>query len=422
MEDKLSLSDRLKHAWDVFKLKDNPTSNSIAPSIDQNSYLSLGPGSMSNPNRPIIRRSSERTIVSSIFTQMAIDVASVPLRHVKVDQNGSYESVVNSGLNRCLTIEANIDQTGREFIMDAVYSMFDEGCVALVPVETNISLKDNNSFEILSLRTGKIIQWYPKHVQVELYNDRTGNKEVLILPKSKVAIIQNPFYSVMNEPNSTVKRLVDKLNLLDSFDRDAYDLSRLDLILQLPYSVRSETRREQANQRIETIDSQLKESKHGIAYVDSTEKIIQLNRAIENQLPQQIEKLETKMYSDLGVPREVFEGTANEQTMLNYRNNTIEPILSAFADEMVRKFLTKTAQTQGQTIEFIQDPFKLVPVNNIAEIADKFTRNEVLSPNEVRALVGYRPSDDERANELRNRNLNVSDEQLADPTMAYNVE
>lgn len=416
MNEELKFSDRLKHAWNVFKLKDNPVSNSIAPSAGQG-YFSYGPSSMTRPDRPRIRRSSERTIVTSIFTQMAIDVASVPIHHVKIDQNGSYESIVTSGLNRCLSIEANIDQTGREFVMDAVYSMFDEGVVALVPIDTNVSLKDSNTFDILSLRTGKITNWYPQYVQVEVYNELLGKKEEIVLPKSKVAIIQNPFYSVMNEPNSTVKRLVDKLNLLDQMDRETYS-SKLDLIVQLPYSVRSEAQKKRADDRLENVEQQLSGSKHGIAYVDGTEKIIQLNRAIDNQLPEQIEKLETKMYSELGIPRTVFEGTADEQTMLNYRNNAIEPILSAFTDEMTRKFLTKTAQTQGQTLKFIQDPFKLVPINSIAEIADKFTRNEILSPNEIRPIVGYKPTTDERANELRNRNLNVSEEQLANPVMA----
>lgn len=417
MEEKLSIRDRLQHAWNVWKIKDKPISNSIAPSSDK-SYFAYGPGSTSRPDRPLIRRSSERTIVSSIYTQIAIDVASVPLRHVKVNQNGSYVETVDSGLNRCLNIEANTDQTGREFIMDAVISMFDEGAVALVPIETNISLTDNNSFDILSLRTGKITQWYPKHVNVLVYNERTGNKEEILLPKSKVAIIQNPFYSVMNEPNSTIKRLIEKLNLLDYFDREAYDSSSLNLIVQLPYTVRSETQQKRADDRLDSIETQLKDSSRGIAYIDSAEKIIQLNRSLESQLPQQIEKLETKMYSDIGIPRSVFEGTADEQTMLNYRNNMVEPILSAIVDEMVRKFLTKTAQTQGQTIEFIQDPFKLVPVNNIADIADKFTRNEILSSNEVRSIVGYKPVADERANELRNKNLNVSDHQLENPLLA----
>lgn len=416
MNEQLSFSDRLKHAWNVFKLKDNPVSNSIASSAGQ-SYFSYGLSSTTRPDRPRIRRSSERTIVTSIFTQMAIDVASVPIHHVKIDQNGSYESIITSGLNRCLTIEANIDQTGREFIMDAVYSMFDEGAVALVPIDTNVSLKDSNTFDILSLRTGKITNWYPQFVQVEVYNELVGKKEEIILPKSKVAIVQNPFYSVMNEPNSTVKRLVDKLNLLDQTDRETYS-SKLDLIVQLPYSVRSEAQKKRANDRLDSVEQQLEGSKHGIAYVDGTEKIIQLNRAIDNQLPEQIEKLETKMYSELGIPRSVFEGIADEQTMLNYRNNAIEPILSAFTNEMTRKFLTKTAQTQGQTLKFIQDPFKLVPINSIAEIADKFTRNEILSPNEIRPIVGYKPITDNRANELRNRNLNVSEEQLANPVIA----
>lgn len=418
MEDnKLSIRDRLQHAWNVWKIKDNPVGNSIAPSTGE-SYFAYGPGSTSRPDRPVIRRTSERTIVSSIYTQMAIDVASVPMRHVKVNQNGSYEETINSGLNRCLNIEANLDQTGRELIFDAVFSMFDEGVVALVPIDTNISLKDNNSFDILSMRTGKITQWYPKYVRVEVYNEKTGKKEELTLPKSKVAIIQNPFYAVMNEPNSTIKRLIDKLNLLDKLDRDNYDSSRLDLIVQLPYSVRSEAQKKRAEERRASVEDQLKGSSKGIAYIDSAEKVVQLNRSIDNQLPEQIEKLETKMYSDLGIPRTVFEGTADEQTMLNYRNNAIEPILSAFTDEMVRKFLTKTAQTQGQTIEFIQDPFKLVPVNNIADIADKFTRNEILSSNEVRSIVGYRPVNDERANELRNKNINVSDQQMANPLLA----
>ncbi len=416
MNESLTVRDRLKHAWNVFKIKDNPMDNSAAPSNGRN-YFAYGPMSTFRPDRPIIRRSSERTIVSSIYTQLAIDVSSVPLRHVKVNQNGSYEETINSGLNRCLNVEANIDQTGRELIMDAVYSMFDEGAVALVPVETNVSLRDSNTFDILSMRTGSIKGWYPRHVRVEVYNERIGKKEEITLPKSKVAIIQNPFYSVMNEPNSTIKRLVDKLNLLDRVDNENYN-SSLDLILQFPYTIKSPMQKDRANERLLNIEEQLSKSQHGIAYIDGTEKIVQLNRAIENQLPDQIRGLETQMYSELGIPRTVFEGTADEQTMLNYRNNAIEPILSAFANEMIRKFLTKTAQTQGQTIEFIQDPFKLVPVNNIADIADKFTRNEILSSNELRSIVGYRPVADDRANELRNKNLNVSDEQLVNPVIA----
>lgn len=415
MDETIKFGDRLKHAWDVFRLKDNPLDSSAAPS--SGGSFSYGVGYTSRPDRTVIRRSSSKTVLSSIYNRIANDVSAVSIRHVRVNQNGNYEESIDSGLNRCLTVEANVDQTGRELIRDAVFSMFDEGSVAIVPVETSISIKDTSSFDILSLRTGRITQWYPRYIRVELYNDKSGMKEEIVLPKSKVAIIENPFYSVVNEPNSTVRRMVDKMNLLDKNDVKTYD-SKLDMILQLPYQVRSEAQRDRANNRINDIEQQLQGSKHGIAYVDATEKIVQLNRPIENKLTEQIDKLETKFYGDLGVSRAVFEGTASEQETLNYRNNTLEPILSAIVDEMIRKFLTKTAQTQGQTIKFIQDPFKLVPVNNIADIADKFTRNEVMSPNDVRSLVGLRPVDDERANELRNRNLNVSDEQLANPVIA----
>lgn len=410
MSETIKLGDRLKHAWNVFNIKE------VAPPSNTQGHFAYGIGSTSRPDRPVMRRSNERTIVSSIYNRIAVDVSSVPIHHVRVDQNGSYKETIKSGLNRCLTIESNIDQTPKDFMIDVVLSMFDEGVIAIVPVETQTSLKNANAYDILSMRTGKIRQWYPKHVRVELYDENDGTKKELLLPKSKVAIVENPFYSVMNDHGSVVKRLIDKLNLLDTSDNKAYN-PKLDLIVQLPYSIRSEAQKKRASDRLSSVEDQLQNSEHGIAYLDATEKIVQLNRPIDNKLVEQVKDLQTQLYSELGTPEEVFKGTADEKTMLNYQNNTIEPILAAITSEMTRKFLTKTAQTQGQEIKYIQNPFRLVTVNNMAEIADKFTRNEVLAPNEIRSIVGYRPIDDDRANELRNRNLNASDAQLMDPVM-----
>lgn len=408
-----SFGSRLKHAWNVFRAKDRanldfqPTSTNL---------VSYGMGSTWRPDRTRLRASNERTIVASLYNKIAVDVAAVPIKHVKLGLNGRYESEIKSGLDYCLNTEANIDQTGREFIFDAVLSMFDEGVVALVPTETNISITDNNTFDIMSMRTGRITQWFPSQVRVEVYDERDGQRKEVLLPKKSIAIVQNPFYAIMNEPNSTLKRLISKLNLLDTLDNQAYS-SKLDLILQLPYTIKSPARQEQANNRISELERQLEGSKYGVAYVDGTEKITQLNRSIDNKLIEQIQDLKKDLFSQLGITEAVFDGTADEKTMLNYRNTTIEPILAAFANEMIRKFLTKTARTQGQTIQFIQDPFRLVPVDNIAEIADKFTRNEIMSANELRAIIGMTPVSDERANELRNKNINASEDQINNPVI-----
>lgn len=382
---------RLKHAWNAFLNKDPTTS-------------SPGSGSYYRPDRPRFTRGNEKTIVTAVYNRIAIDVAAVSIRHVRLDENGRYTEDIASGLNECLTLNANLDQTGRALIQDAVMSMIDEGCVAIVPVDTTINPTVSGSFDISSLRTGKIVDWYPQHVKVRLYNEKTGNKEEVVLPKRSVAIIENPLYAVMNEQNSTLQRLVRKLNLLDFVD-DRNSSGKLDLIIQLPYVIKTDARRKQAEDRRKDIENQLAGSKYGIAYTDGTERITQLNRPVENNLMSQIEYLTSTLYSQLGITQSVMDGSADEKTMLNYNNRTIEPILSAIADEMKRKFLTKTARTQGQSIMFFRDPFRLVPVNDIAEIADKFTRNEILTSNEVRQIVGIKPSEDPKADELNNSNL-----------------
>lgn len=399
---------RIKNAWNVFKSKEDTSNKNVTsfttPSIQFNSF------GLGSPYRPGIKRlgpSNERSIVASMYNQIAIDVSAVKMMHVKTDKNGKFLEVINSSLNDCLSIEANIDQTGRQFIMDTVLSMFDEGVVALVPVDTSININNSNSFDILSMRVGKIMEWFPEHVRIKLYNDRKGLDEEITLPKSKVSIIENPFYSVMNESNSTLKRLIHKLNLLDMIDEQSGS-AKLDMIIQLPYTIKSPARRQQAEERRKQIEEQLEGSKYGIAYTDGTEKITQLNRSLDNNLMNQIENLQNTLYSQLGITKEVFDGKADEATMLNYYNRTVEPILSAITDEMKRKFLTKTARTQGQSIMFFRDAFKLVPVNEIADIADKFTRNEILSSNEMRSVIGYRPVDDPKADELRNKNINQS--------------
>lgn len=404
MGNNLTFGSRLKHAWNAFTSKQtNTTYGSYEYGTD---YFKLGLGSTTRPDRTRMRLSNERTIVSSLYNRIAIDVSAVDIRHVKTDQNGRYTETIKSGLNECLSIEANLDQTGRELIMDIVLSMFDEGVVAVVPVETTENILTTGSYDILSLRTGKITQWYPRHVKVEVYDENEGKKKEIQLPKERVAIIENPFHSVMNEPNSTLKRLVNKLNLLDAVDNQSSS-GKLDLIVQLPYAIKNSAKKEEAEKRKKMIEEQLTDSKYGIAYIDATEKITQLNRSLENNLMAQIEWLTTQLYAQMGITKEVFEGNADEKTMLNYYNSTVDPILTAIIDELKRKFLTKTARTQGQSIEFFNDPFRLVPVSDMAEIADKFTRNEVLSSNEVRSVIGYKPVDDERADELRNKNLNA---------------
>lgn len=392
----LSIGSRLKHAWNVFT-----SGEPFRTSYD------TGPGSYYRPDRPRLTRGNERTIVTAIYNRIAMDCASVNIRHIRMDDNGRYLEEINSGLNNCLSLEANLDQTGRSFIQDVVMSMLDEGSVAIVPVETTLNPKVTKSFDILSLRTGKIVEWYPKHVKVRVYNDRTGKKEDVTLPKETVAIIENPLYAVMNEPNSTLQRLVRKLSLLDAIDEQSSS-GKLDLIIQLPYVIKTDARRRQAEERRRDIEQQLAGSKYGIAYTDGTERITQLNRSVENNLMTQIEYLTRMAYAQLGMTETVMDGSADEKTMLNYTNRTIEPILSAIVDAMKRVFLSKTARSQKQSITFFRDPFRLVPVSELAEIGDKFTRNEIMTSNEIRQIIGMKPSEDPRADELRNKNLNES--------------
>ena len=389
----ITLSSRLKHAWNAF-LSREPTSY----------YQSPGRGYSYRPDRPRLTRGNERSIVTSVFNRIALDAAAISIQHVKLDDNGRFVSSVGSSLNNCLTVEANIDQTARAFIHDIVMSMMDEGCVAIVPVDTTLNPEVTGSYDIVTMRVGQVLSWYPQHVKVRVYNDRRGEKEDILVPKSVVGIVENPLYAVMNEPNSTLQRLIRKLNLLDAVDEQAGS-GKLDLIIQLPYVIKTEARRAQAEKRRKDIEEQLSGSKYGIAYTDGTEHIVQLNRAVENNLMTQIEYLTSMLYSQLGITKGVMDGSADEQTMLNYYNRTIEPILSAIVDEMKRKFLTKTARSQLQSISFFRDPFKLVPAAVLAEIADKLTRNEIMSSNEIRQIIGLKPSKDPKADELRNKNL-----------------
>ena len=389
----MGFMDRIQRGWNAFRNRD-PTTE----------YRDTGLGYAYRPDRVRFTRGNERSIVTSVYNRIALDVAAINIQHVQLDDNNRFTSVVESGLNSCLNLEANIDQTGRAFVQDIVMSMFDEGCVAVVPVDTTQDPEITDSYDILSMRTGKILEWKPRHVKVRVYNDRTGMKEDILLPKKQVAIIENPLYAVINEPNSTMQRLIRKLCLLDAVDEQSSS-GKLDLIIQLPYVVKTEARRQQANDRRKQIEEQLTGSKYGIAYTDGTERITQLNRPVENNLMKQIEYLTSMLYSQLGITQAILDGTADDKTMLNYYSRTIEPIISAIVDEMKRKFLTKTARSQKKSIMFFRDPFKLVPVNDIAEIADKFTRNEILSSNEVRQIVGIKPSKDPKADELRNKNL-----------------
>lgn len=388
----MSFGSRLKHAWNAF------TGN-----IQMN-YRDLGMSYSYRADRPRMSRGNERSIVTSVYNRIALDVAALNVQHVRLDENGRFLSVIDDGLNNCLTLEANVDQTARSFIQDVVISMFDEGSVAIVPVDTTIDPNVSGSYDIQSLRVGQILDWYPQYIRTRVYNEQTGRKEDIVVPKSAVAIIENPLYAVINEPNSTMQRLIRKLNLLDVIDEQSGS-GKLDLIIQLPYVIKTEARRQQAENRRKDIESQLSGSKYGIAYTDGTEHITQLNRSVNNNLMSQIEYLTSMLYSQLGITQSILDGTADEKTMLNYNNRTIEPIISAIVDEMKRKFLTKTARSQRQSISFFRDPFKLVPVNEIAEIADKFTRNEIMTSNEIRQVVGMKPSDDPRADELRNKNL-----------------
>ncbi len=397
---KESLISRVKRAWNVFLNRD-PT-----PSYG------YGASSAYRPDRPRMSRGNERTIVTSVYNRIAMDAAAVDIFHVRLDENGRYIDTIDSGLNNCLTIEANIDQTGRAFRQDIVLSLLDEGCVAIVPVDTSSNPDKTGSYTIETMRVGKIVDWYPAAVKVDLYNDRTGRREQITVPKRTVSIVENPLYAIMNEPNSTLQRLIRKLNLLDAVDEQS-SAGKLDLIIQLPYLIKTEARRKQAEERRKQIEDQLKGSKYGIAYTDGTEHITQLNRPIENNLMKQIEYLTSMLYSQLGVTQEIMNGSANEQTMLNYYNRTIEPILSAIVDEMKRKFLTKTARSQSQSILFFRDPFKLVPVSDLAEISDKMTRNEIMTSNEIRQIIGMKPSSDPNADQLRNKNLSQSNEEIA---------
>jgi len=408
----MSFGSRLKHAWNAFT------------GTDYTTYQDVGPGYSSRPDRIRLTRGNERSIITSVYNRIALDVAALNVQHIRLDENGRFLSVIQDGLNTCLTVEANIDQTARAFIQDIVVSMLDEGCVAIVPVDTTYDPSVTGSYDIQSMRVGKILDWSPQHVRVRLYNERTGTKENILVPKSTVAIVENPLYAVVNEPNSTMQRLIRKLNLLDVIDEQSGS-GKLDLIIQLPYVIKTEARRQQAENRRKDIEAQLSGTKYGIAYADGTERITQLNRSVNNNLMSQIEYLTSMLYSQLGITQSILDGTADEKTMLNYNNRTIEPIISAIVDEMKRKFLTKTARSQSQSISFFRDPFKLVPVNDIAEIADKFTRNEIMTSNEIRQVIGMKPSDDPRADELRNKNLSApseSEPEINPPVEDKNVE
>lgn len=394
----LSIGSRLKNAWNVFMNKD-PT----------NYGSDIGSEYYYRPDRPRFTRGNERSIVTSVYNRIALDAASISMQHAQLDEDGRFLSIVDSGLNRCLTIEANIDQTSRAFMQDIVMSMLDEGCVAVIPIDTTFNPETTGAYDITTMRTGKIIGWYPEHIKVRVYNDKKGLKEDILIKKSIAAVIENPLYAVINEPNSTMQRLIRKLNLLDAVDEQSSS-GKLDLIIGLPYTIKTEARRQQAEKRRKDIENQLAGSKYGIAYTDATEHITQLNRSVENNLMKQIEYLTSMLYSQLGITQTILDGSADDKTMLNYYNRTIEPIISAIADEMKRKFLTKTARSQHKSILYFRDPFKLVPVLELAEIADKFTRNEIATSNEIRQKIGWKPSKDPKADELRNKNLSVSNE------------
>lgn len=396
--------DRLMHAWNAFFGRDAP------------SHMDLGPGYSSRPDLYRLTRGNSRSLVTAIYNRIAVDCAAVPIKHVRLDEGGHFkEEIPDSSLNYCLNVEANLDQTGRAFMQDAVLSMLDEGVVALVPVETDTSPIYSDGFEIKQLRTAKIVQWYPKYIRVECYNENTGRKQEVTVPKKMCAIIENPFRSVMNEPNSTLQRLQRKLALLDFVD-ERTNSGKLNMIIQVPYSSRRDLDKQRAENRRNDVESQLEKSKYGIAWMDGTEKIVQLGQPLENNLLEQIDGLRKELYNQLGLTEEVFNGTADEQQMLNYNNRTLEPILSAIIDEMNRKFLSKKARTMKQSLKYFRDPFRLVPVNELAKIADVFTRNEILSSNEFRAILGFKPSDSQRANELINKNMPVAD--IGDPAMS----
>lgn len=405
-----SLGSRLKHAWNAFLNKD-PTDY----------YRNVGVGYSYRPDRPRLTRGNEQSIVTSVYNRISLDVASLTFQHVRLDKNNRFVSVLDSGLNNCLTTEANTDQTGRAFLQDVVLSMLDEGCVAMVPIDTDDNPDITGSYKIETMRTGKILEWHPEHIKVRAYNEKTGWKEDILVPKKRAAIVENPLYAVINEPNSTMQRLIRKLNLLDVVDEQSSS-GKLDLIIQLPYIIKTEARRQQAENRRKDIENQLAGSKYGIAYTDGTERITQLNRSVENNLMSQIEYLTRMLYSQLGITQTILDGTADEKTMQNYYNRTIEPIALAIVDELKRKFLTKTARSQQQSILFFRDPFKLVPVTELSEIADKFTRNEIMSSNEIRQIIGMKPSNDPKADELRNSNLSNPKGELSTQTTEDNLE
>ena len=402
-----SIFERLQHGWNAFRGRDRPI------------FKDYGPSSYQRPDQVHLKVGNERSIITAIYNRIAMDVSSNKIEHVKLDENGRYTETVRDGLNTCLTLEANIDQTSRAFLHDAVLTMFDYGYVALVPIDTDVDPRLSSSFEITSMRVGRILEWMPQDVKVEVYNDRSGKKEEIIIPKRICSLVPNPFFVVMNEPNSTLQRLIRKLNILDAIDEQSGS-GKLDLIIQLPFTVKSPIRKAQAEERRKDIEMQLSGSKYGIAYTEATERITQLNRPVENNLMSQIEYLMNTLYSQLGITPEILNGTASEEAMLNYTSRTVEPILSALVDEMKRKFLTKTARTQGHSITFSSDPFKLVPIGKIADIAEKFVGNEILSPNELRSIVGFKPVANEQADELRNRRLNqaTDGEALMPPVLA----
>lgn len=399
-----TFAERVRRSWNAFFNNRDP------------SFGDIGAVSSFRPDRLRMSFGNERSIVTALYNRIALDVSSVDIRHVRVDENDRFVEEIRSDLNECLSLSANVDQTGRAFIQDATMSMFDEGCVALVPTDTSADPRMTDSYNIYEVRTAKVIQWYPKNVRLRLYNENKGLSEEITLPKSMVSIVENPFYTIMNEPNSTLKRLIRKLVLMDQID-EQNGAGKIDLIIQLPYVIRSQARKDAAEIRRKEIEYQLTQSKYGIAYTDGTEHITQLNRSVDNQLLAQIKDLTELLYSQLGITQEIMNGTADEKTMLNYNNRVIEPILAAFCDEMKRKWLTKTARTQGQSIMYFRDPFRLVPVDNVAEIADKFTRNEIMTSNEIRGAIGFKPSKDPNADQLRNKNLNQPMEAIANPSM-----
>lgn len=408
----MGLGDRLQHAWDAFFNKD-PT---------RIQYVNIGPGYSRKPDRTQLAYSKDRTIINAILTRMAVDAASIDIRHVRLDENDRFFEYIESGLDRCLTLEANIDQSGREFKRDVYMSLLDEGSIAIIPVETTgPDPRYSTSYEINTLRTAKILEWYPKHVRVKAYNQKKGKKEELVLPKSMVAIAENPFYSVMNEPNSIMQRMIKKLNLLDVVD-DQVSSNKLNMVVQLPYSVKAPSKRNLAQERVKDLEEQLINSPYGIAYIDGTEKITQINRPLENNLIAHIEYLQNLLYSQLGITQSILDGTADEKVMLNYNTRTIEPIVGAIVDAIKRTFLSKTAISQGQSIMAFREPFKLVPVNNIAEIADKFTRNEIMTSNEIRQIIGMKPSDDPKADQLVNSNIAQPNDQPVMPEMDPNAQ